>query len=428
MAKIIGNTTATPNPRPDWNQTDETKADYIKNKPVIEGVWDHIIDDSYLVMQEFIEDDVTYKYGILDKDPFYNKEGRILVAFTAPFEISENLTEFNANFATHIKATNELEGVFEGFTFVGNSSCIIENITASVIVNFGEVINCTAYIINANKVIDSSGRVKDSSNISNFSANPYISGAGIIAENCKNLNNIQIDMINDEHVGDLFVNCAHLSNIRIKVECLPGQEFGQETVYNIFNQCSYISGVDVQDYPILYNGAEYYRDCVRVDADTCDGYTRDSDETTATEDYVDAAIANLDSKFIRSDASSVEFGHQMTAKGEASSAFGYGLVATESGVEILGQQYNGADIIGNGVAIKSVNTSRNTITIEHTLLGLFFDYVWKGNSNFVLELDKSIYLPIINTAITSGLYVDKLLEEETVNCPTTLIYRFRKIK
>ena len=35
MAKIIGNTTATPNPRPDWNQTDTTKADYIKNKPVV---------------------------------------------------------------------------------------------------------------------------------------------------------------------------------------------------------------------------------------------------------------------------------------------------------------------------------------------------------------------------------------------------------
>lgn len=35
MAKIIGNTTATPNPRPDWAQTDETKADYIKNKPDI---------------------------------------------------------------------------------------------------------------------------------------------------------------------------------------------------------------------------------------------------------------------------------------------------------------------------------------------------------------------------------------------------------
>lgn len=35
MAKIIGNTTATPNPRPDWHQTDSVKADYIKNKPDI---------------------------------------------------------------------------------------------------------------------------------------------------------------------------------------------------------------------------------------------------------------------------------------------------------------------------------------------------------------------------------------------------------
>lgn len=33
MAKIIGNTTSTTTPRADWNQTDETKADYIKNKP-----------------------------------------------------------------------------------------------------------------------------------------------------------------------------------------------------------------------------------------------------------------------------------------------------------------------------------------------------------------------------------------------------------
>lgn len=38
MTKIIGNTTSTPNPRPDWNQTDETKADYIKNKPAIPNV------------------------------------------------------------------------------------------------------------------------------------------------------------------------------------------------------------------------------------------------------------------------------------------------------------------------------------------------------------------------------------------------------
>lgn len=35
MAKIIGNPTVTPMAVPDWNQTDETKADYIKNKPEI---------------------------------------------------------------------------------------------------------------------------------------------------------------------------------------------------------------------------------------------------------------------------------------------------------------------------------------------------------------------------------------------------------
>ena len=35
MAKIIGNTTATAAPCPDWNQTDSLKADYIKNKPVL---------------------------------------------------------------------------------------------------------------------------------------------------------------------------------------------------------------------------------------------------------------------------------------------------------------------------------------------------------------------------------------------------------
>ena len=33
MAKIIGNTTMTPVPRSDWNQVDETKADFILNKP-----------------------------------------------------------------------------------------------------------------------------------------------------------------------------------------------------------------------------------------------------------------------------------------------------------------------------------------------------------------------------------------------------------
>lgn len=40
MAKIIGNTTATPNPQPDWAQTDSTKADYIKNKELVTNAID----------------------------------------------------------------------------------------------------------------------------------------------------------------------------------------------------------------------------------------------------------------------------------------------------------------------------------------------------------------------------------------------------
>ena len=35
MAKIVGNIVGLPNPQPDWNQTDETKADYVKNKPAV---------------------------------------------------------------------------------------------------------------------------------------------------------------------------------------------------------------------------------------------------------------------------------------------------------------------------------------------------------------------------------------------------------
>jgi hypothetical protein len=33
--KIRGNTVGFPNPQPDWNQTDPTQADYIKNKPEV---------------------------------------------------------------------------------------------------------------------------------------------------------------------------------------------------------------------------------------------------------------------------------------------------------------------------------------------------------------------------------------------------------
>ena len=38
MAKIVGNTVGIPNPQSDYDQTDKTKADYIKNKPDIVAI------------------------------------------------------------------------------------------------------------------------------------------------------------------------------------------------------------------------------------------------------------------------------------------------------------------------------------------------------------------------------------------------------
>lgn len=52
MAKrVIGNPTITPMPIPDWNQTDPTKADYIKNKPDIPSVGE---------IEEVLYDNLTY--------------------------------------------------------------------------------------------------------------------------------------------------------------------------------------------------------------------------------------------------------------------------------------------------------------------------------------------------------------------------------
>jgi hypothetical protein len=58
---IIGNTTATPNPQADWNQTDDKKADYIKNKPTLGDLAalsqvdkDYLTDDIKLLLKRLI--------------------------------------------------------------------------------------------------------------------------------------------------------------------------------------------------------------------------------------------------------------------------------------------------------------------------------------------------------------------------------------
>lgn len=71
VREIIGNTTATPNPRPDWLQNDATKADYIRNKP--EGlateqfVTDHNTStDAHSDIRKLVDDLATNFSSIVD--------------------------------------------------------------------------------------------------------------------------------------------------------------------------------------------------------------------------------------------------------------------------------------------------------------------------------------------------------------------------
>ena len=77
MTKIMGNIVGLPSPRSDWNQTDETKADYIKNKPLKEiqamkslqyyGDANIVPSDASLFI--FTTDDSTMTAEIMSLDP-----------------------------------------------------------------------------------------------------------------------------------------------------------------------------------------------------------------------------------------------------------------------------------------------------------------------------------------------------------------------
>ena len=63
---IVGISVSTPYPRPDWNQTDETKPDYIKNKPDIKVSYPYkevdLSTESAIVSLE--PNTFTYAYGV----------------------------------------------------------------------------------------------------------------------------------------------------------------------------------------------------------------------------------------------------------------------------------------------------------------------------------------------------------------------------
>ena len=63
MSKIVGNIVGLPSPRSDWNQTNETKADFIKNKPTklsqFENDSQFVDNTTYVTDQQYFDGRVT---------------------------------------------------------------------------------------------------------------------------------------------------------------------------------------------------------------------------------------------------------------------------------------------------------------------------------------------------------------------------------
>ena len=85
VREIIGNTTATPNPRPDWNQDDSTKPNYIENKPeilteddVVSLIIEHVDEDGNIIIDQiqpdWTQDDETKANYIKNKPAVLTEE------------------------------------------------------------------------------------------------------------------------------------------------------------------------------------------------------------------------------------------------------------------------------------------------------------------------------------------------------------------
>lgn len=93
MAKIIGNITATPNLRPDWEQTDAMKADYIKNKPNL---------DTYATKQDVSTNYATKQsvsttlanYATKTELNNYAKTADVEANYTTKLSVSQTLADY----------------------------------------------------------------------------------------------------------------------------------------------------------------------------------------------------------------------------------------------------------------------------------------------------------------------------------------------
>lgn len=86
MSKIIGNTTTTPVPRSNWEQTDKKKADYIRNKPTL-----GTISEKDEIEKSDLTTDIQSSLEEIDT------KANVVTLTTAEYAALENAEETNAN-------------------------------------------------------------------------------------------------------------------------------------------------------------------------------------------------------------------------------------------------------------------------------------------------------------------------------------------
>ena len=170
MREIIGNTTATPNPQPDWGQVDSRKADYIKNKPDIPDTLADLTDDSNhrTVTDEEktvwnAKSDFSGSYDDLTNKPTIPTVPTNVSAFVNDAGYITGYTETDPTVPAHVKNITEAD-ITNWNQFVDYSVTITEDTTDSTIAKryiFNQLGNEIGKIDLAKELVVKSGSVKE---------------------------------------------------------------------------------------------------------------------------------------------------------------------------------------------------------------------------------------------------------------------------
>lgn len=130
--KVIGNTTATPMPIPDWNQTDEKKADFIKNKPDIDGKFNKVKNDITELQKSlngkadgFTVENIQKEVENISEDVNKNKSN--IDAMSNELSKTSSALPFKADKASFEAVRDKVEGIEKDVSVLDNSLKTVSN-------------------------------------------------------------------------------------------------------------------------------------------------------------------------------------------------------------------------------------------------------------------------------------------------------------